>query len=375
MQRITKAGIALVASLLIAAPTAAFATTQQTEGDEPEICWEEGTETHVTYDLQRSDWVAGTPEIPAVPDSAAPLYDYSETRATGHFEPAADGLHIWTEGATSTDKVALYRSVSIPLASVTAASVNYTATTGITPGSQLVVDIDGDAVGDGILVGEPVYGDAHWLSNSASAAFKALAPHVGGGYGSENYGTLTEWATAAPGATIVAVGFSLGSGVLGDGVVHGVWVGATLYSFTQTIPGTPGVPAVPDSYTDWYVVSSGQGTALPDGRGDGEQFQTDGLYRYVITGEIEVPTQVEVECPVTEPEPEPTTEPTPEPTVEPAPTATPAPAVAKPAASEGDLAETGGDNGVVALLVGGSLLVAGIGLTVVLGLRRRTRQQ
>ena len=37
----------------------------------------------------------------------------------------------------------------------------------------------------------------------------------GGGYGSPYYGTLDEWRANFPNATVLAFGFSLGSGVLG----------------------------------------------------------------------------------------------------------------------------------------------------------------
>jgi hypothetical protein len=363
-------GVAIAAALLAAAPaTAAFAT----EGAEPTVCYEDGTSTELTYALQRSDWVAGTPEVVAVPESWTPAGYYGDTRATGHFQAESGRLHIWTEGATSTDKVAGYVSTSIPLAAVaeSGAVLNYEAVSGMVPGAQLIVDINGDGAGDGILVGEPsFYGANWWLNNAASAEFKALDPSGAndGGNGSAYFGTLAEWSTAAPTATVVAVGFSLGSGAQGEGYVDGFVTAGTTYSFTTYNAGTPGQPAVPDSYTDWYEVATGQGAALPDGHADGEQFQTDALYRYVVTGQVEVPTQVEVECPVVEPEP--TT--TPEPSV--TPTATPT-VTAQPAAAEGDLAETGGSDGALPLLVGGALLVAGIGLTVVLDLRRRRAHQ
>jgi len=440
MQRIMKGAVAITAALLVAAPTAAFATTQQDEAA-AEICYEDSTKTEITYALQRSDWVAGVPEVPAVPESYAPQGNYGDTRSAGHYQAESGALHIWTDDASSQAKVAGYLATSIPLASVTSATLDYTLVNGITPGTQLVVDIDGDGAGDGILVGEPVYGGDFWLSNSASAAFKALAPQVGGGFGSENHGLLTEWAAAAPDATVVAVGFSLGSGVHGEGYVNGLVVAGTTYSFVSYNAGTPGVPGVPEHYTDWYEVSTGQGETLPDDRADGEEFQTDALYRYVVTGEVEVPTRTEVECPAQpepltgvdyesapgvciepldgtatvevyatawtqaytwdtdgeawvlgdkvferqvfdhaeavpsdECEPEVVVEPTPDPTpsAEPTPTATPEPTVPpQPTAGEDTLAATGGDNGAVALLTAGALLIAGIAITAVLEIRRR----
>ncbi|QGJ92713.1 hypothetical protein QDA04_gp43 [Microbacterium phage Megan] len=258
-------------ALALAAPLAASATYG------PPVCYGDVAHTEYTYSIENYVETA-----PATPDTLAADYTWSETRATGHFEATADGLHIWTEGSTSTDKVALYKSVNRPLSEVTSASVNYTATTGITPGSQVVVDITGDGVGDGILINEPVYGDVAWLSNSASADFKAGAPHVGGGYGSENYGTLSEWGAAFPDATVVAVGFSLGSGVLGDGVVHAVNVGGTAYSFVKTVPGTPATYG-------WVAAdpATGQAREVPT---------STETTRYTQTGTVEVTEREEVPC-------------------------------------------------------------------------------
>ncbi|KQM82121.1 Ig-like domain-containing protein [Agromyces sp. Leaf222] len=171
---------------------------------------------------------------------AAPIgdWDFSETRATGHYERTADGLHIWTEGATSTDKVAGYLNVDLPLASTLSGGIDYAATSGITPGAQFAVDIDGNGSPDGILVGESVYGENWWLTNGSSAAFKALDPSGAedGGNGSAHFGTLAQWSAAAPAARIVKVGFSLGSGVKGDGVVRAVVAGGTRFTFDANPP-------------------------------------------------------------------------------------------------------------------------------------------
>src|ERR1700712_3733407 len=54
---------------------------------------------------------AGTIHVPSdfVPGS-------SDTRATGHYQVVGTGLRVWTEGSTSTDKVAEYVATSTPLA-------------------------------------------------------------------------------------------------------------------------------------------------------------------------------------------------------------------------------------------------------------------
>ena len=66
---------------------------------------------------------------------------------------------------------------------------------------------------------------------------KTGAPHTGGGFGSDYYGTLAEWATAFPSAKVMAIGYSLGSGVLGDYVITQMQFGCHLFTF-----GLPGAP-------------------------------------------------------------------------------------------------------------------------------------
>ena len=167
-------------------------------------------------------------------------WNLSETKATGHNALVDGGLRIWTEGTTSTDKAAGYFPTNLPLAGLGTgtidASLDYTATTGPEPGLQLVVDFDADGTLDGILVGEKVYGENWWLSNSATAAVKALAPHTGGGNGSNWFGTAQEWLTAFPNAVVKAVGYSLGSGVLGDGVITKITLGCVEYTFDADAP-------------------------------------------------------------------------------------------------------------------------------------------
>jgi len=160
----------------------------------------------------------------------------SDTRATGHYEVVGTGLHIWTEGATSTDKVAEYVATTTRLADVGEPGLDYTATAGATPpGFQLVVDFNDDGVSDGILVGETVYGNDWWLTNAAADFAKAAAPSHAGGSGSANHGTLDQWRAAFPDAEVQAFGFSLGSGVLGDGVLSAINFAGTTYTFANYV--------------------------------------------------------------------------------------------------------------------------------------------
>lgn len=166
-----------------------------------------------------------------------------DTRATGHKEFLRNGLHLWTEGSTSTDKVTAYFPIDATFP--TSADMDYVASYGDTlrPGIQLVFDVDG-TTGNGndynILVGEAtyangtvLYGNQWWLTNGSSPAAKAAAPHVGGGYGSQYYGTLSEWAAAFSDERALAGGVSLGSGVKGDGILKSLRFGSSVYEFTK----------------------------------------------------------------------------------------------------------------------------------------------
>jgi hypothetical protein len=182
---------------------------------------------------------AGT-DVLLIPDDVVA----SDTRSGGHYEVEDDGgLHIWTDGNTSADKVALYfDGGSEPLGSVGEPSLAITTISGtIPPGFQLGVDFDGlagDANGgvDGILVGEPTfYGTSWWLSNGSEQFVKDGAPNTGGGNGSPWFGTLEEWSAAFPAATVTTFGFSLGSGVLGDHVIDSMSYAGTTYTFGEAV--------------------------------------------------------------------------------------------------------------------------------------------
>ncbi|MBC7593187.1 MAG: hypothetical protein H7288_04495 [Kineosporiaceae bacterium] len=184
--------------------------------------------------------------VVAVPANAATSVLYvadsfnsalSDTRADGHYEVVATGLHMYTDSYTSDAKVAEYVDTNTLLAAAGEPSLEYTNTAGGIPGAQLIVDFDHDGTADGILIGERgVYGDDWWLSNSAAQFVKDAAPSISGGSGSGYHGTLDQWRTAFPDAVVTAFGFSLGSGVKGDGVLNAINFAATRYTFeTQTV--------------------------------------------------------------------------------------------------------------------------------------------
>jgi|GEM_PF-4948387 len=166
-------------------------------------------------------------------------WDLSETRATGHNEIENDGLHIWTEGTTSTDKAAGYYDTDFPLHDLGDQTIDealdYNADQGIEPGLQLVVDFDNNGSIDGILVGEKIYGNNWWLTDSSAQFVKDGAPNNGGGNGSQWFGTPNEWLSEFPDAQVKAIGYSLGSGVHGDGVIKSINLGCAEYTFSKIV--------------------------------------------------------------------------------------------------------------------------------------------
>jgi hypothetical protein len=178
---------------------------------------------------------AETTQPPAVADDFVPAL--ADTRKTGHHALQGTGLRLWTEGATSTDKVAEYVAAGIPLADAGEPALHFTNTSGGgVPGAQLVVDFDNDGAHDGILIGEKaVYGNDWWLNNAAEQFVKDAAPSHTGGSGSTNHGTLDQWRTAFPSAQVTAFGFSLGSGVKGDGVLDAIDFAGVRHTFAAPV--------------------------------------------------------------------------------------------------------------------------------------------
>jgi hypothetical protein len=182
--------------------------------------------------------------VPAVAAEAGTIFvpdDFStsETRSTGHLDVVGTGLRIWTDGATSTDKVAEYVATDTALAEVGEATLEFTNTSGGgAPGYQLRVDLDNDGTSDGILVGEPAYYGDRWWANNQLTAFVAANPGaVSVVEGSEYpYSTsLATWSEAYPEARVDEFGFSLGSGVKGDGIIDAINFAGTRYTFAEHV--------------------------------------------------------------------------------------------------------------------------------------------
>jgi hypothetical protein len=171
----------------------------------------------------------------------------SDTRSAGHVEFLKEGLHVWTDDTSSEAKASEY--IDVPVQGIPSTAALTWWGTDAQPGSQIVFDADGDAstTGDAynVLVGEPAYGGDFWYTGGTTraTAHGVTCPETSGGSGSDCHGTLAEWQQALPNAEVYAVGFSLGAGIKGDGVIHDLQVGDTDYQFTSE----PAITTVPVS--------------------------------------------------------------------------------------------------------------------------------
>lgn len=172
----------------------------------------------------------------------------SDTRDNGLVTVGDHGIGVYTAivgGDSYNAKAAEYWAADVALKDAGEPALNWKGTT-TAPGKQLYVDLDGDPStgmynntaykgADGILVGEMYTGTdgkpSWWLNNSATAAVKALAPQQPNGGNTQWQGTLDEWRAAFPKATVVATGFSMGSGATGSGIITSTTLGDTTYDF------------------------------------------------------------------------------------------------------------------------------------------------
>ena len=162
----------------------------------------------------------------------------SDTRATGHYEVQGTGLHIWTESNTSTDKVAEYVDTSTPLAGIGEPSAELHDQLGDHPARlparrglrrQRQRRRHPGRRAHGLrqrLVGQQRLRAVR--QGRCPLTHRRLRHRT-------NHGTLDQWRTAFPGAVVKAFGFSLGSGVLGDGMINSIVFNGTTYTFAVPV--------------------------------------------------------------------------------------------------------------------------------------------
>lgn len=201
----------------------------------------------------------------ATPSALAGWDLTSETRTAGHWEITSAGLHVWTDDASSQAKVAGYVPVSTSLSAVAAGPEPVLDWNGTSPqpGYQLVVN---DGTHTFILVGEPIYGGKWWAASCGTFCADLGMTATGGG-GSAYQGTLAEWAALSTMDTahVTAIGFSLGSGIHGDGVITALHLDGDVWTFDadpadETTTTTP--PA--DDDTDTTTTGGDTSTSTAD---------------------------------------------------------------------------------------------------------------
>jgi hypothetical protein len=187
----------------------------------------------------------------------------ADVRTKGSYEFLEEGLHITTNdhtaaAADSNNKVAEYWA---PRGGSTEVPTTYTQdwfgdgpvqnspTHPVEPGKQIVFDLDTNrtnANSFNVLVGEPIYGDDWWMPGGTTRATERgiTCPQTGGGNGSDCFGTLAEWKSqlTTDNMPVYAYGFSLGSGVKGEGVLRSQTVNGVDYIFTDETNVAPGTP-------------------------------------------------------------------------------------------------------------------------------------
>lgn len=167
-------------------------------------------------------------------------WNRSDTRTNGHNQLLANSLHVYTDDSSSNAKAAGYYPASFKLADLGEGfGLTATAISGSTPPAlQLTVDLDGNGTPEGNLVAEPgFYGtDTLWLSSNWTGLDISSAPTTFDGGGVHKGGTVNAWLAAFPNAKVMAIGYSLGSGVKGDYNVTKLTANCTDYTFGLAAP-------------------------------------------------------------------------------------------------------------------------------------------
>ncbi len=174
-------------------------------------------------------------------------WDFTETRTRGSNTWVDGGLKVTTIPddtmlPQNQSKAAGYKAANLLLADAGTIDIDWTTISGTVPPSlQLGVDLDANGSFDGYLVYEPFYyGERLWASGGIQTGvtngdFVGL-PVSPGGDGGPIAGTLNDYLAAYPAAKIVAIGYSLGSGVVGSHVITKLSVGCVNYTFDDRAP-------------------------------------------------------------------------------------------------------------------------------------------
>ncbi|MFM9877011.1 MAG: hypothetical protein ACKVOG_04065 [Rhodoglobus sp.] len=159
-------------------------------------------------------------------------WDFSQSRSGGHQEYVGSGLRIYTDAADYNGKSAGYVATpTLNLEAVGTPVLNFTNTSGgAEPGINLSLIVNG--VWQGNLVKEPLF-PQWWLGKAVPGMPAGPNPGYQKAYGSLEdflfaYGQL---GYTGGDVKVVAIGFSLGSGAKGDGIITSITAGCVNYTF------------------------------------------------------------------------------------------------------------------------------------------------
>lgn len=186
-----------------------------------------------------------------------------ETRTSGSNELMANGLHVRTTPSSGSyenefSKAAGYHAANFALEDAGTPDISIASGySGVRPSLQLGVDKDANGTWDGYLVYEPwAYGEGnYWSSKNFD---------ISSGMGYTSFGTLNEYLGANPNARVISIGYSLGSGVVGDATITKITAGCTEYIFglsapTSLTPANNTLTNDPAFVNTWSVVSGAAG--------------------------------------------------------------------------------------------------------------------
>lgn len=187
-----------------------------------------------TYDLEPAT-IAACAATTNVHSTTLASWSTSDTKSAGSNQIIADGLHVVTTpsaGGNAESKAAGYYATNFPLSEVGVPAIEMTSHSGGKPSLQLTVDNNGNGVWYGNLVYEPwAYGEGKFWSSKDFG--------ISSGMGYTSFGTLEDFLNARPNTKVIAVGYSLGSGVVGDATITKLTAGCVDYTFGLPAPEVP----------------------------------------------------------------------------------------------------------------------------------------
>lgn len=185
-------------------------------------------------------------------------WTFTETRANGHNVYSGNALHVSTDGTSDVDSSSVNSdkaaghytpSAAVSLSAIGTPRLDYTNIAGSLPSIQLTIDKNGNGGSDGNLVYESgmgnnptgLTGSGKWWATHDLGVGDSSVPNPG--Y-QKSWGTLNDYLKKWPNAKITAIGYSLGSGAQGDGLITGLTAGCENFTFAQANAATVEARAV-----------------------------------------------------------------------------------------------------------------------------------